>query len=265
MLLTMFCLKCQAYLSPLDATCVCGWERPSTEKLQDSGKPFWQASLPGMLRASAAVVDDKVLFPWGRRGSRNGGVVALEQGSGKKVWDIITEYAVEGGISVDGNSLYFGTLGFLSSGAKFHCHRLDSGEEIWSRTLSGGVWSSPVVNEARVFVGGDDGKVYCFSREDGRSISQWPISMEPGRMWVNMSDDHLIAVSENGIIMAFDPLSGRTMWNKPVAIGGKITSPSLLVENILYFGSQDGKVYRLDLNSRKSNVLADGYKGCIFR
>lgn len=263
MLPTIFCPECQAYLGLANTLCVCGWERPSGENLQDPGKPLWQASLPGMPRANAVAVGGVVLFPWGRRGSQKGGVMAIERMTGKLVWGFTTEYAVEGGISVAGDSIFFGTLGFLGSGAKLHCLRLDGGEEIWSKSLSGGVWSSPVVSEARVYIGSDDGNVHCFAREDGRSVPHWPIHLEPGRMWVHLSEDNLIAVLENGSIIALDPLSGRASWNKPVAIGGKITSPSLLVENNLYFGSQDGKVYRLNLKSRKPNALADGYNDVV--
>ena len=263
MLPTIFCPECQDYLGLVNFVCFCGWERPSSENLQYSGKPLWQTLLPGMPRASAVVVDDIVLFPWGRRGSQKGGVVALERETGKMVWDISTEYAVEGGISEEGDSIFFGTLGFLGGGAKLYCLRLDGGEEIWSRALSGGVWSSPVVSEARVYIGSDDGNVHCFAREDGRSVPHWPIHLEPGRMWVSLSEDNLIAVLENGSIIALDPLSGRPSWMKPVAIGDKIASPSLLVGNNMYFGSQDGNVYRLNLHRRKPHVLAKGYKGVV--
>jgi len=48
-----------------------------------------------------------------------------------------------------------------------YCLDADDGDLIWSYPTGGWVFSSPAVAGERVFVGSDDHKVYCFARPTG--------------------------------------------------------------------------------------------------
>jgi PQQ-like domain len=52
----------------------------------------------------------------------------------------------------------------------------NTGAELWSYTTGGAVYSSPAVANGMVYIGSDDGKLYCFglTDEDRESASAQP-------------------------------------------------------------------------------------------
>ena len=61
-----------------------------------------------------------------------------------------------------------------SDDGKVYCLDADNGENIWTFQTGGGVWSSPAVADGRVYVGSRDWLVYCFGPEWGVKVSISP-------------------------------------------------------------------------------------------
>ena len=263
MLPVLFCPQCQAYVGPSTPNCICGWERSSQANIPKPGQSLWSARV-GEAVNQAVISGDLAIFSYGRRDGR-GGVAAFDALSGEERWSVETEHAVEGGVTVEEDELYFGTLGFLESGAELYCLRREDGSQIWKRELPGGVWSAPLVDEARVYLGTDDGQVVCFDRRNGNPVSHRPVTLPKGRTWLVRAGDLLLALSRKGEVMALTPFPLREHWTQPVKTPGKITSPPCLGDGAVFFGGEGGKVLRLEIRKKRLQTLADGLKAVIAR
>lgn len=256
----IFCTQCQAYLGPTAAACSgCGRQRPLCERFTEPGQPFWRAALDSPPRGRPIVTDEAVIIPWGKRGG-GGGVVSLSRATGEQQWQIETKNVVEGGMALAGDCLIFGTLGF--AGGELRCCRLD-GRQDWRAALSGGVWSSPLVEGVRVYVGTDDGKIQCFDLRTGELLPNWSYILPHGRNWLGMVAGALIAVAERGEIHALDPLRAAPLWHSPVRVEGKITSSPAIEKGVAYFGLEGGRVFALNLRDQSLRLLAQGYQSVV--
>jgi len=264
MLPTIFCPNCQAYLGPSTEHCpACGQERTTSTRLPDPGQPLWQAQVSGAALSRPVLAGEHVYFCWGARHA-SGGVVCLHRYSGKLIWEFHTNHAVEGGLALYGDYLYFGTLGFLGSGAQMYCLRQDDGDLVWQRDLSGGAWSAPLLSEARVYIGTDDGRLHCFDNRDGQPVSQHqPLQLEPGRMWLAWVDECLLAVSQSGQLMAVNPVTLKPHWHQPLHAGQGISSAPTVVGNKVFFGGSGGKLFCLDFRQRQIDLFAEGFKRVV--
>lgn len=106
--------------------------------------------------------------------------------------------------------------------------------------------AQPVVADGKVFIGDMDGKVYCLSLDDGRTL--W-VAENPGGTCAALAvaGDVVVATAIPGGITGFDVAAGHQRWcvetpkaitGSPLSIGGKIFS-----------GCHDGHVYGLDASS----------------
>lgn len=215
--------------------------------------------LDGPPRGRPVTANDGVIIPWGKR-SGGGGVVSLSRVTGERQWQIETKNAVEAGVALAGDYLVFGTLGF--AGGELCCCRLD-GSQVWQTALSGGVWSAPLVEGVRVYVGTDDGKIQCFDLRTGELLPNWSYILPHGRNWLGMVAGALIAVTERGEIHALDPLRAAPLWRSPVRVDGRITSPPTIGKGAVYFGLEGGRVIALNLRDQRLRMLAQGYQSVV--
>lgn len=257
MKLSLFCPQCSLFLSPEAAGCHCGWQRPENERLLKRGEALWSASLGGPARGQALVCHDQVLFGWGRRG-REGGLTAVGRTSGRVEWRFNTETSVEGGVALDGDRLFFGTLGTFGKGSVLYCLQID-GKEIWRSQLGAGVWSTPVVSAGRVYVGTDDGQVFCFDQEKGRVVSRWPRQRPKGRLFLAAMGAQLLVAAQNGQVFVMDQYRAEDLLD-PVQLAGEIKSGPILVQGRAYIGTTVGRLYALDLRVNQARCLADGWR-----
>jgi outer membrane protein assembly factor BamB len=256
-LTNLFCQNCQTYLSPVTTSCsICGLERSPVDRLPTPGELFWRAQVEGPGH-DVLPVDEFVLIGWGQRGG-SGGVSALDRFTGRVCWTLMTQYGVEGGLIVVDDQLYFATLSFLGNGARLYCLALETGQVTWQRELSGGVCGQPLVSEARVTIGCDDGTVQCFDRRTGEPVCDGWRFERKGRVWLAAVHGDLMALSESGQIMALDPLHLRPFWTPPLVVECRITTPPAVCGDYIYFGTLDGQVYRLQPRRKELSVFVQG-------
>jgi outer membrane protein assembly factor BamB len=255
MLPVIFCPDCQTYLDFQAAACPsCGRERLLSERLPDHGQPLWRAQVESAVH-SEVVSGDLVIFNTGER-SKAGGVCAFDRTSGKPRWACQPLYSVEAGVAVFGENLYFATCGLLGSGAELVCLEIETGREMWKQELTGGVWSRPLVDEARVYVGQDDGQVHCFDNRSGTPLCYQTVDLPRGRVWLEMVDGNLLALSRHGQALALNPMGLERVWHTPLELGFGISSPPYASAGRVFFGGEGGQVLRLDVQHRKVSVLA---------
>ncbi len=256
----LFCPNCENYIGSLATTCFCGWKRPIVEHMPQTNQLLWQSNLGGPARGRAVANGDQVLFAWGNR-QTSGGVVAFNRQTGEQLWQVKTNYAVEGGLVVLQGKVLFGTLGFLGQDSELHCRNLNDGSLLWKKNISGGVWSTPVVREERVYVGCDNGQVHCFSLRTGEPVSRWPVSLSAGRLWLLLAENSLYAISQQGGIFVIDQYSGSSQ--EVARLDGEIKTGATFGAGHLFVGTMNGKVYAINPREKMQRILLENCKGVV--
>ncbi len=126
--------------------------------------------------------------------------------------------------------------------------------EIWKAEIGGGIFTSPVVGDGKVFIGGGDGHMYAFDAATGSSLwvgpqqklffigsaatshglvfassvyqtlvayragtgaVAWTSDLTDVRASQTIADGRLYVASFDGTLSALDPKSGRVLWSTP--------------------------------------------------
>jgi len=259
----LFCPNCNSYLEPAALICPsCEREREPHGRPTQPGQPLWSAELGGPARGRPVITDDLALFAWGnRRGA--GGVIALNHDTGEQRWQVSVPYSVEAGLVLVEERLLFATLSFLGSGAQLYCCQLETGDILWQKPLTDSAWSTPVVDEVRVYVSSYDGRVNCFDLRSGEPLSGWPARLPRGRIWLALHHNRLIAVTEGGRIYVLNPLSAGRTASRYSETGQQVSSPPLISGDQLIFGVEGGTVVSYDMQNCSIRTLAQGFKAVV--
>lgn len=90
------------------------------------------------------------------------------------------------------------------------------GRVVWSaRSSSGGGAHAPIVSGAVVLAGGPDGKLRALDPVKGSALRDTSLSASPGAAFP--AGDTLLAVADDGTVVALDGASGAARWKKPLA------------------------------------------------
>ncbi len=138
--------------------------------------------------------------------------------------------------------LYFGNIQ-----GQFFCVEPVGGQVIWKyeipdNKLFNGFRSSPAGEEKIVVVGGEDGIVYAFDADSGKT--RWTFKAGSDIVGTPSIGDSLVFVGDlGGKMYALDLLSGRMRWQ--FSTGSPIYGNAAFGENAIYFGNLAGTVVAL--------------------
>jgi eukaryotic-like serine/threonine-protein kinase len=144
----------------------------------NDGKEVWQFFIAGhslknedfgfdrrAIISSPVVTADKVLV-----GGRDGFLYAVNKTSGKEIWRMDHQVSwVISSVAVKDSFVVTGT----SDGRFIQAVHLDSGKELWKYRTSSIVWSSPVIDNNKVYIGSHDNKLYCLDLQTGRRLNSF--------------------------------------------------------------------------------------------
>jgi outer membrane protein assembly factor BamB len=138
----------------------------------------------------------------------------------------------------------------------------------WKFTTDGGVGSTPVVVDGRVYVGSQDKNIYCTDARDGRFLWKYATGARI-KSSVAVADGKVYVGPDDGYVYCLDAKSGTRIWMTEAggyieapfkAVTGVRSSP-IVVEDRVYVGSLDTNLYCLDADS--GDILwsykTDGY------
>ena len=119
----------------------------------------------------------------------------------------------------------------------------NSAKLLWNFTTMQGVMTSPAVANGYVFVGSNDGAVYCINAANGELVWDYPTASEVksspaiynGIVYVGSDDDNVYALNAT---------NGAKLWN--YTTDGEVTSSPAVVNGVVYIGSDDDNVYALN-------------------
>ena len=198
--------------------------------------------------SSPAVWESTVYF-----GSGDGNVYAVETDSGKLKWKFQTNDVVHSSPAIAEGVLYIGSwdsylyaLDAATGGEKWH---FKTGEDPAIHNHVG-IQSSPVVADGTVYFGCRDSNLYAVDAKTGKQ--KWFFSTKGS--WVNNSPvvyggKVYFGQSLPGFFHAVDAKTGALSFSLDTKV--PVFSSAAIANGVLYFGTFDGKLTALDLNSQK--------------
>lgn len=175
-----------------------------------NGKLVWKFATQGAIRAAPRVTDDLVYQP-----SNDGFVYVLDNKNGKLKWK------------------------FETAGAT-----LDSKAAGFDRNA---IYTQPILRGSHLMVGSRDGHVYAIDTQTRQQA--WNFSYGTTWAMATSADEQALYVgwSTNNLVSALDLASGKELWQ--FKAGAYVYTQPLLSDTSVYFGSADGKLYRVDKSS----------------
>jgi len=199
--------------------------------------------------SSPVVANGKVYF-----GSSDEHVYALDAKTGALQWQFKTGGVVHSSPAFADNKIIIG-----SWDSAIYALDANTGKEIWRYQGEGeqqysillGVQASPSVDKDCVYIGSRDGHFYALNLADGKL--RWSYAAE--NSWIIATaafDDKNIYVgtSDTGLFLALDKTTGKEQFRFP-SRNWTYTSPVLIANQYLAFGSMTGEFFIVDKNSGK--------------
>lgn len=120
------------------------------------------------------------------------------------------------------------------------CFERKTGVLKWTFKDRRGFWSTPAIVGGRVYIGGDDAKLYCLDEHTGKEI--WSFAARRA-IWSSPSvvDGKVVFGSYDGFLYMVDAKDGHLIWQ--VDLGGPVLSTACIVDGYIWIGSGDGHFY----------------------
>jgi outer membrane protein assembly factor BamB len=238
---------------------------------KDTGEQTWVVSDGLKIRSSPAIVDDVAYC-----GTDFGLFVAIDVATGEKIWRTDLDSRIRSSPAADRNFVYISTL----RGSVLALNRR-SGEIRWEFDRSEKMTSSPTLSGGNVIAAtqSDRGTIYMIDADTGEEKSSFSVrgavvgscavkgdtiyfgtwdrkirshDIQSGdTRWVRNADglvdfatvtnDHVLAGSSEGKLYAIDGRTGETKWT--FQAGDWIGRPAIVLQNSVFFGSNDGSMY----------------------
>jgi len=139
------------------------------------------------------------------------------------------------------------------AGASIGNSSTNSAELLWNFTTMQAVVSSPAVANGYVFVGADEGAVYCLNSSNGELV--WYFATKSEVTSSPAIENGCVYVGAfNGYVYALNATSGSQLWNFSIgssvepSLNSAFSSPAVF-GGFVYIGSYDGNVYALNATS----------------
>jgi eukaryotic-like serine/threonine-protein kinase len=174
-----------------------------------SGKEAWRFKTTGnglknedfgfdrrAIISSPVIAGGKVIF-----GCRDGFFYAVDISNGKELWHVdhnvswvISSITVKDSIAITGTS----------DGRFIQAVNVNTGKEIWKYKTVSTVWSSPVIYNDRVYIGSQEGVLYCLDLLSGKRINGFQSN---GKIFSSpvISDSLLFFGTDGGYLYALKP------------------------------------------------------------
>ncbi|MEN3038532.1 MAG: PQQ-binding-like beta-propeller repeat protein [Candidatus Kryptonium sp.] len=123
-------------------------------------------------------------------------------------------------------------------------------EKLWGYKAQKPIRSSPASDGKNVFLGCDDGNVYCLDLETGKLLWKFD-SKSPIFAPIAVSDGQIFFGTLNGLFYALNSKNGDIKWK--FQTNSKIYGGSAIKDSMIFFGTASGKLYAL--NKKTGNMI----------
>jgi outer membrane protein assembly factor BamB len=140
----------------------------------------------------------------------------------------------------------YGNVYIGSDDGKVYCIDARTSVLVWSYPTGGMVRSSPAVANGWVYVGSNDGWLYCLDASTGTLV--WSHAMAPyGLSSPTVSYGEVYVGSSSGWLYCLDAVTGAPIWS--VLIGSPVTTSPAVADGKVFVGANDGWLYCLDTST----------------
>ncbi|MDX2463766.1 MAG: outer membrane protein assembly factor BamB [Porticoccus sp.] len=179
-----------------------------------------------------------------------GSIVAIDAGSGKKVWKVALDTPLGGGVGIGGELVFVG-----SSNGDVIALEAETGTERWRTQLSSEILAAPSGNGDIVVAQVQDGRIVGLDAQSG--MERWQFEIEVpvlslrGTSAPLVEGNTVIAGFANGKVYAFAAATGDMMWENRITVPqGRselermvdIDGQPLLVGDIVYAAGYQGRI-----------------------
>ena len=214
----------------------------------ETGKPAWTANVKGELVAAPAITEGLVIV----RTSDNR-VIALDGNDGKQRWNYQRSNPPLAVRSV-APPLPFGPFVLVGMpGGKIYALSLQNGAPAWEGTVSvprgateldrvSDVVSVPAVQGPQMCAVAFQGRAACFDMQGGNQMWSREVSSVAG---IAMDDRRVFIPDEQGVVHAFDRMSGASIWRQDRLKYRNLSAPVALPMGLVV-GDAEGFLHVLD-------------------
>ena len=214
----------------------------------ETGKPVWTVNVKGELVAPPAITEGLVIV----RTSDNR-VIALDGNDGKQRWNYQRSNPPLAVRSV-APPLPFGPFVLVGMpGGKIYALALQNGAPAWEGTVSvprgateldrvSDVVSVPAVQGPQMCAVAFQGRAACFDMQGGNQMWSREISSVAG---ITMDDRRVFIPDEQGVVQAFDRMTGASVWRQDRLKYRTLSAPVVLPMGLVV-GDAEGFLHVLD-------------------
>lgn len=227
------------------------------------GNELWNVSSGGVNEnyfSSPSATDEWVVYPQ----NDSGDYLTAVNETGSIVWKRpVNGNVINTPVISDGNV-------YIATESRLYGFEV-GGSELWNISFSGGM-STPAIAHDRLFVGSEDGKLYCFNTTNGEKIWNFTaiedpepfdsIKSSPAYSYSN-GIVYFASNEANGTVFALNASDGDLVWKYD--LGTYVMSSPFIYENKLFIGADDGNMYifglwkdEITLTPGNFTAIADG-------
>lgn len=200
---------------------------------------IWTYASTKPIMSAPAVADGQVFLA-----TEDGRTVALNSRTGQPMWEYHSGFPSNSVPAVAGDLVFF-TLrpGFIIA--------LDrqTGTSRWSKKIEDPVLASPVVADGKLYVGAADSNLYVLDAATGEEL--WRFAAND---WITsevaLEGGLVVTTSQSSLVQAISTKTGRRRLVYDTGRGRNIRGGPAVQGGVIYFGSNVGRVWAVDLHSR---------------
>lgn len=209
----------------------------------EDGSLVYKTPLGGSMEGSGTAVDGRIYI-----GTESGQLYCLNQADGKIIW----QAPIGAGADSDSTPAVNGDFVYTAAEDGYvRCYRKDNGEEVWKWKSDpggsgsggrGGFWASPIIVDGKMYIGSDNGFMYCLTVDQPSVV--WKTRMHMA-VWGTAPyvDGKLIVPDKAGWISTLDARDGRKI--SEIKIGDSVNSTPAVLNGRIYIGAFMGGLYCL--------------------
>ncbi len=238
------------YRAPATDAIVLRWVKPLVPVYEGPYKPV-EGAVPVL-----SPMEDRVYL-----GTSSGHFWALS-GGGKRIYQYNTLATIEAEAGLDRNAdeVYVGT-----EDGVLHALVASQGTLRWRSKVRGPLRQPPVIAETLIFVVTDDDEVVALDRRSGKRV--WSYHRDApegftiaGHAGLVLSQDLLITAFSDGVVVAFEPKTGKVAWERDTSIEieqapdapqrfGDVDTTPVVDGDTIYIASFSGGLFELSRSS----------------
>lgn len=184
------------------------------------------------------------------------GVVAYERTTGRQIWRIDVENGAEGGATVAGDKLFFG-----SSNGQFYCVNVADGKIAWEIPVRAETLAAPTIESGVVYFQNGADVVFAVDANTGKQL--WFFNRQTtGQLSVRsttrptVGGDFVYVGFSDGFVVALKKKDGTLSWERKIGKGNRfhdVDSTPVLDGKSLFVASFDGTLMSLDKDTGAVN------------